>query len=81
MNQAFYDIFKVKQDETIGRLFYESLGNGQWNIPELRTLLEDVLPKNKEVRAITRGVTLDSRPSDRKSSSSTPGVSTWEEPL
>lgn len=48
-NQAFYKTFKVTPEETIGRLFYE-LGNGQWNIPTLRTLLEEVLPKKLEVR-------------------------------
>jgi two-component system CheB/CheR fusion protein len=49
VNQAFYDIFKVSPEQTIGRLFYE-LGNRQWDIPELRNLLENVLPKKLEVR-------------------------------
>jgi two-component system CheB/CheR fusion protein len=49
VNQAFYDTFKVKREETLGRLFYE-LGNHQWDIPELRDLLENVLPKKLEVR-------------------------------
>lgn len=44
-NAAFYDHFQVRPEETQGRLIYE-LGNGQWNSPELRTLLEDVLPEN-----------------------------------
>jgi two-component sensor histidine kinase len=44
-NQPFYDTFKVTPSETVGRFVYD-LGNGQWNIPELRTLLEDVLPDN-----------------------------------
>ena len=48
-NQAFYDTFNVKKEDTIGRTFYE-LGNRQWDIPQLRTLLEDVLPRKKEVR-------------------------------
>ncbi|TIN25431.1 MAG: PAS domain-containing protein, partial [Mesorhizobium sp.] len=38
-NSAFYRLFKVDTEETRGRLLYE-LGNGQWNIPELRRLLE-----------------------------------------
>jgi two-component system CheB/CheR fusion protein len=46
-NQSFYDIFKVKTVQTENRLIYE-LGNKQWDIPELRRLLEDILPKNTE---------------------------------
>lgn len=45
-NPAFYEQFQVPPQETEGRLIYE-LGNGQWDIPELRVLLEDVLPDNK----------------------------------
>lgn len=44
-NQSFYDLFQVSPEETMGRMVYE-LGNGQWDIPELRKLLEDVLPDN-----------------------------------
>ncbi|MEQ9095674.1 MAG: PAS domain S-box protein [Phycisphaerales bacterium] len=44
-NRAFYQHFEVEPAETIGRKIYD-LGNGQWNIPSLRTLLEDVLPDN-----------------------------------
>jgi PAS domain S-box-containing protein len=43
-NQSFYDCFRVSPEETEGRMVYE-LGNGQWNIPRLRRLLEDILPK------------------------------------
>jgi two-component sensor histidine kinase len=43
-NKPFYDTFKVSPAETEGRLVYE-LGDGQWNIPQLRKLLEDILPK------------------------------------
>jgi two-component sensor histidine kinase len=42
-NQPFYRTFKVNPAETVGRMIYE-LGNGQWNIPELRKLLEEILP-------------------------------------
>ena len=42
-NRAFYQTFKVSSEETENRLIYE-LGNGQWDIPALRTLLEDVIP-------------------------------------
>lgn len=48
-NQVFYDTFKVTHAETEGFLFYE-LGNGQWNIPELKKLLEEILPEKKVVR-------------------------------
>jgi two-component sensor histidine kinase len=43
-SRAFYRTFAVSRDETIGRPIYE-LGNGQWNIPELRRLLQEVVPK------------------------------------
>src|SRR5204862_390014 len=42
---AFYQTFHVSPGETEGRLIYE-LGNGQWDIPDLRTLLEDIVPKS-----------------------------------
>src|SRR3990170_8135914 len=42
-NRAFYQTFKVSLEETENRLIYE-LGNGQWDIPALRTLLEDIIP-------------------------------------
>jgi two-component system CheB/CheR fusion protein len=42
-NPAFYRHFKVEPEDTINRRLYE-LGNSQWDIPELRRLLEDVLP-------------------------------------
>src|SRR2546421_6476951 len=44
-NRAFYQTFKVSPEETVDRLIYE-LGNGQWDIPALRTLLEDIVPKS-----------------------------------
>jgi len=44
-NRAFYQTFHVTLEETENRLIYE-LGNGQWDIPALRTLLEDIVPKN-----------------------------------
>ncbi|NGO54642.1 sensor histidine kinase [Allomesorhizobium camelthorni] len=42
-NQSFYKAFGVSASESEGRLIYE-LGNGQWDIPHLRKLLENVLP-------------------------------------
>jgi two-component system CheB/CheR fusion protein len=44
-NVAFYQFFQTVPPETEGHLLYE-LGNGQWNIPRLRTLLEEILPTN-----------------------------------
>jgi nitrogen-specific signal transduction histidine kinase len=43
-NKSFYKNFRVSKEQTGNRHIYE-LGNGQWNIPELRTLLERILPK------------------------------------
>ncbi len=44
-NESFYQTFQVESKDTEKKIVYE-LGNGQWNIPALRKLLEDVLPKN-----------------------------------
>jgi two-component system CheB/CheR fusion protein len=44
-NQAFLRTFQVGAPETDGRYLY-ALGDKQWNIPKLRTLLEEVLPKD-----------------------------------
>ncbi|MES2572446.1 MAG: response regulator, partial [Verrucomicrobiota bacterium] len=44
-NRAFYQTFQVSLEETENRLIYE-LGNGQWDIPDLRTLLEDIVPQS-----------------------------------
>ena len=44
-NRSFYEAFKVTPQETIGNLIYD-LGNRQWDIPKLRTLLEEILPKD-----------------------------------
>jgi PAS domain-containing protein len=44
-NESFYRIFQVESKDTEGKVVYE-LGNGQWDIPALRKLLEDILPKN-----------------------------------
>ena len=45
---GFYKKFNVNATETEGRHIYD-LGNGQWDIPALRELLEDVLPSKKEM--------------------------------
>jgi two-component system CheB/CheR fusion protein len=46
-NRSFYEAFRVSSEETEGRFLYD-LGNGQWDIPELRRLLEEILPKDAE---------------------------------
>jgi PAS domain S-box-containing protein len=43
-SRSFYEVFKVKPEETIGQLIYD-LGNHQWDIPKLRDLLETILPE------------------------------------
>ena len=43
-SRSFYEFFKVSIEETVGHLVYE-LGNRQWDIPKLRELLEDILPR------------------------------------
>jgi two-component system CheB/CheR fusion protein len=42
-NRRFYDFFQVEAGETYGRLIYD-LGTRQWDVPELRRLLERILP-------------------------------------
>lgn len=42
-SRAFYEIFRVDSDHTMGCLLYD-LGDGQWNIPALRLLLETIIP-------------------------------------
>ena len=43
-SRSFYEVFKVKPEETINQLIYD-LGNHQWDIPKLRDLLETILPE------------------------------------
>jgi two-component system CheB/CheR fusion protein len=47
-NPAFYRTFDVTHKETESRAIYD-LGEGQWNIPQLRELLEGILPQNGRV--------------------------------
>lgn len=47
-NRSFYDSFHVSKEETENRLVYD-LGNGQWDIPGLRKLLDEVLSRNQSV--------------------------------
>ena len=47
-SEAFYDMFAVLPKVTEQCVFFE-LGNGQWNIPQLRELLEKILHENSRV--------------------------------
>ncbi|MDX6712959.1 MAG: hypothetical protein QOH96_3975, partial [Blastocatellia bacterium] len=46
-SRSFYTAFRVTKGETEGRLIYE-LGDRQWDIPALRTLLEEILPERTQ---------------------------------
>ena len=48
-NKTFYETFQSAREDTEGRLIYD-LGNGQWNIPKLRELLENILPAHSTFR-------------------------------
>lgn len=48
-NAAFYELFGASAAQTRGRRLYE-LGNGQWDVPELRRLLEQILPERSEIK-------------------------------
>jgi diguanylate cyclase (GGDEF)-like protein/PAS domain S-box-containing protein len=45
-NLSFYKTFKETPAETVGSFIYE-LGNRQWDIPGLRTLLQEILPQSR----------------------------------
>jgi two-component sensor histidine kinase len=43
-SRSFYSAFRVRPEDTQGRLLY-ALGDGQWDIPKLRVLLEKIIPE------------------------------------
>jgi PAS domain S-box-containing protein len=49
-NRSFCNIFAVAREDTVGRKLYE-LGNGQWDIPELRALIEAILPERATIES------------------------------
>jgi two-component sensor histidine kinase len=49
-NRAFYQAFRMKRQDIHGRPVY-GLGDGQWDIPELRLLLEGVAPQHPVMEA------------------------------
>ena len=67
-NKAFYKTFKVNEKETEGALIYD-LGNRQWNIPELRTLLEEIMPEKIQVKDYEVSHNFSDRKSTRLNSS------------
>jgi two-component system CheB/CheR fusion protein len=48
VNKAFSDMFGVSAGDMTGRPLYETNG-GEWNIPQLRSLLEEILPEDKTI--------------------------------
>lgn len=48
VSRAYLDVFRVDRFDTIGKHIYE-LGNGQWDIPELRMLLMQVIPRSTAI--------------------------------
>ena len=49
-NRSFCQTFAVTREETIGKKLYE-LGNGQWDIPKLRTALETIISGRATIEA------------------------------
>jgi two-component system CheB/CheR fusion protein len=47
-NTSFYKTFRVTEEETEGKLLYD-VGNRQWDIPRLKELLEEIIPRNSQV--------------------------------
>ena len=47
-NKSFYKTFRAPQRKTVGRTIFD-LGDGQWNIPRLRQLLEQLLPRDTRI--------------------------------
>jgi HWE histidine kinase len=46
--EGFFETFRVGHNDTVGRSLF-ALGNGQWDIPELRRLLNDIIPKSAAI--------------------------------
>jgi PAS domain S-box-containing protein len=47
-NRFFCHTFAVAREDTVGQKLYE-LGDGQWDIPELRSLIETILPEGATI--------------------------------
>jgi two-component system, chemotaxis family, CheB/CheR fusion protein len=48
-NKSFYQMFQTTKAQTEEYLFFE-LGNGQWNTPQLRMLLLEILPQHIQLQ-------------------------------
>jgi hypothetical protein len=49
-NREFFATFKTRRDDTVGHSLF-TLGNGQWDIPDLRRLFHDIIPKSAAIIA------------------------------
>jgi PAS domain S-box-containing protein len=49
-NRSFCNTFEVAPEDVVGRKLHE-LGNGPWDIPELRTVLETIISDGKAIEA------------------------------
>ena len=47
-NRSFYQTFRLSPEETADKIIYD-LGDGQWDITNLRTLLEEILSKKTPI--------------------------------
>jgi PAS domain S-box-containing protein len=52
VTSGFYKDFQVSPNETLGQSIF-TLGNGQWNIPQLRSRLEDALVRDISFRDLS----------------------------
>jgi len=50
-NPAFFDTFHGQSPAVVGRYIYD-IGDKEWDVPELRRLLEEVLPEQKDFRGL-----------------------------
>ena len=50
-NRAFYDKFSLLPEEVENKTLFE-LGSGQWNIPRLREVLNEIVAKNGSFKNI-----------------------------
>jgi nitrogen-specific signal transduction histidine kinase len=47
-NRGFFETFRVGRDDTVGRSLF-ALGGGQWDIPELRRLVSEIIPRSAAI--------------------------------